>query len=82
MKSGGTIWITDVVGLAGGEFVPDALARGLALTLRECEQDVAREPAHRRRGIELLEANIPIRTLRNISLNLNFGGEVIVISLG
>jgi galactarate dehydratase len=33
-------------------------------------------------AIDALEAIIPIRTLRNISLNPNFGGEVMVISLG
>jgi galactarate dehydratase len=33
-------------------------------------------------AIEAPDAIIPIRTLRNISLNPNFGGEVMVISLG
>ncbi|MCZ8252114.1 MAG: galactarate dehydratase [Hylemonella sp.] len=33
-------------------------------------------------AIDAPEAPIPIRTLRNISLNPNFGGEVMVISLG
>lgn len=33
-------------------------------------------------AIDALEAIIPIRTLRNISLNPNFGGEVMIISLG
>lgn len=33
-------------------------------------------------AIEAAGAEIPIRTLRNISLNPNFGGEVMVVSLG
>jgi galactarate dehydratase len=33
-------------------------------------------------AIEAEGAEIPIRTLRNISLNPNFGGEVMVVSLG
>ena len=33
-------------------------------------------------AIDAPEAIIPIRTLRNISLNPNFGGEVMVVSLG
>ncbi|PHM20447.1 MAG: galactarate dehydratase [Curvibacter sp. PD_MW3] len=33
-------------------------------------------------AIEADDAEIPIRTLRNISLNPNFGGEVMVVSLG
>jgi len=33
-------------------------------------------------AIDAPEAPIPIRTLRNISLNPNFGGEVLVVSLG
>jgi len=33
-------------------------------------------------AIEAPGAEIPIRTLRNISLNPNFGGEVMVVSLG
>jgi galactarate dehydratase len=33
-------------------------------------------------AIDAPDAEIPIRTLRNISLNPNFGGEVMVISLG
>ncbi len=33
-------------------------------------------------AIDAPDAAIPIRTLRNISLNPNFGGEVMVISLG
>jgi galactarate dehydratase len=33
-------------------------------------------------AIDVPEAEIPIRTLRNISLNPNFGGEVMVVSLG
>ena len=33
-------------------------------------------------AIDAPDAIIPIRTLRNISLNPNFGGEVIVVSLG
>ena len=33
-------------------------------------------------AIDATDAVIPIRTLRNISLNPNFGGEVMVISLG
>jgi galactarate dehydratase len=33
-------------------------------------------------AIDAPEAGIPIRTLRNISLNPNFGGEVMVVSLG
>jgi galactarate dehydratase len=33
-------------------------------------------------AIDAPEAVIPIRTLRNISLNPNFGGEVMVVSLG
>ncbi len=33
-------------------------------------------------AIEARDAAIPIRTLRNISLNPNFGGEVMVVSLG
>jgi galactarate dehydratase len=33
-------------------------------------------------AIDAPEADIPIRTLRNISLNPNFGGEVLVVSLG
>lgn len=33
-------------------------------------------------AIDAPEAPIPIRTLRNISLNPNFGGEVMVVSLG
>ncbi|MBU3737722.1 MAG: galactarate dehydratase [Rhodoferax sp.] len=33
-------------------------------------------------AIEAPEASIPIRTLRHISLNPNFGGEVLVVSLG
>jgi len=33
-------------------------------------------------AIEAEGADIPIRTLRNISLNPNFGGEVMVVSLG
>ncbi len=33
-------------------------------------------------AIDAPDANIPIRTLRNISLNPNFGGEVMVVSLG
>jgi galactarate dehydratase len=35
-----------------------------------------------RRGDRCPDAIIPIRTLRNISLNPNFGGEVMVVSLG
>jgi hypothetical protein len=38
----------------GGDLVADALARHLALELREGEQHVEREPAHRRGGVELL----------------------------
>ena len=33
-------------------------------------------------AIDAPDAEIPIRTLRNISLNPNFGGEVMVVSLG
>jgi galactarate dehydratase len=33
-------------------------------------------------AIEAADAPVPIRTLRNISLNPNFGGEVMVVSLG
>ena len=33
-------------------------------------------------AIDAPGAEIPIRTLRNISLNPNFGGEVMVVSLG
>jgi galactarate dehydratase len=33
-------------------------------------------------AIDALGAEIPIRTLRNISLNPNFGGEVMIVSLG
>lgn len=33
-------------------------------------------------AIEVPEAEIPIRTLRNITKNPNFGGEVMVVSLG
>jgi galactarate dehydratase len=33
-------------------------------------------------AIDVPDAEIPIRTLRNISLNPNFGGEVMVVSLG
>jgi len=33
-------------------------------------------------AIDAPEAIIPIRTVRNISLNPNFGGEVMVVSLG
>ena len=33
-------------------------------------------------AIDAPDADIPIRTLRNISLNPNFGGEVMVVSLG
>ena len=33
-------------------------------------------------AIDAPDAVIPIRTLRNISLNPNFGGEVMVVSLG
>ena len=33
-------------------------------------------------AIDAVGAEIPIRTLRNISLNPNFGGEVMVVSLG
>ena len=33
-------------------------------------------------AIDAPDAIVPIRTLRNISLNSNFGGEVIVVSLG
>jgi len=33
-------------------------------------------------AIEAPDAAVPIRTLRNISLNPNFGGEVMVVSLG
>ena len=33
-------------------------------------------------AIDAPDANIPIRTLRNISRNPNFGGEVMVVSLG
>ena len=33
-------------------------------------------------AIEARDAVVPIRTLRNISLNPNFGGEVMVVSLG
>ena len=38
----------------GGELVADALADHLALELGEAEQDVERQPAHRRRRVELL----------------------------
>ncbi len=33
-------------------------------------------------AIDVPDAAVPIRTLRNISLNPNFGGEVMVVSLG
>ena len=33
-------------------------------------------------AVDVPDAEIPIRTLRNISLNPNFGGEVMVVSLG
>jgi galactarate dehydratase len=33
-------------------------------------------------AIEAPDAAVPVRTLRNISLNPNFGGEVMVVSLG
>jgi galactarate dehydratase len=33
-------------------------------------------------AIDLPESVVPVRTLRNISLNPNFGGEVMVVSLG
>ena len=33
-------------------------------------------------AIDALDAVVPIRTLRNISLNPNFGGELMVVSLG
>src|SRR5262245_23874549 len=33
-------------------------------------------------AIDAPDATVPIRTLRNISLNPNFGGEVMVVSLG
>ena len=38
----------------GGKLVADALADDLALELREGEQDVERQPAHRGRGVERL----------------------------
>src|SRR5271167_2794925 len=40
--------------LGGGDLVSDPLARYLALELREGQQDVEREPAHRGRRVELL----------------------------
>ena len=39
---------------AGGELVADAFAGEFPLELREREQDVQRQPAHRRRGAERL----------------------------
>lgn len=33
-------------------------------------------------AIDAPDANVPIRTVRNISLNPNFGGEVMIVSLG
>ncbi len=33
-------------------------------------------------AIDATDANVPIRTLRNVSLNPNFGGELMVVSLG
>src|SRR5213075_2729828 len=33
-------------------------------------------------AIDAAGASVPIRTLRNISLNPNFGGELMVLSLG
>lgn len=33
-------------------------------------------------AIDAPDANVPIRTVRNISLNPNFGGEVMLVSLG
>ena len=44
----------DALAAAGGELVPDPFARELALELREREQDVQRQPAHRGRGAERL----------------------------
>ena len=41
-------------GPGGGELVPDSLADHLALELRERQQDVQRQPAHRGRGVERL----------------------------
>ena len=44
----------DALAAAGGELVPDPFARELALELRERQQDVQRQPAHRSRGAERL----------------------------
>ncbi len=33
-------------------------------------------------AIDAPGASVPIRTLRNLSLNPNFGGEMLVVSLG
>src|SRR5207249_8211848 len=40
--------------LRGGDFVPDAFTRDLALELSEGEQDVQRKTSHRAGGIQLL----------------------------
>jgi len=44
----------DSLPLRGGDLVPDALARNLALELREGEKHVQRQTPHGVRGVELL----------------------------
>jgi hypothetical protein len=42
----------DALAAAGRELVTDSFAGKLALELREAEQDIERQPAHRGRGAE------------------------------
>jgi galactarate dehydratase len=64
-------------------FAVDRIKRELLPKYRNVDDVVALEHGYGCGvAIDAPDAVIPIRTLRNISLNPNFGGEVMVVSLG
>ncbi|TWO72836.1 galactarate dehydratase [Caenimonas sedimenti] len=77
--------ITQTVQCVAGvtEFAVDRIKRELLPRYPNVDDVVALEHGYGCGvAIDAPDAKIPIRTLRNISLNPNFGGEVMVVSLG
>jgi galactarate dehydratase len=77
--------ITQTVQCVAGvtAFAVDRIKRELLPRYRNVDDVVALEHGYGCGvAIDAPDAKIPIRTLRNISLNPNFGGELMVVSLG
>jgi galactarate dehydratase len=77
--------ITQTVQCVAGvtDFAVDRIKRELLPSYPNVDDVVSLEHAYGCGvAIDAPEAIIPIRTLRNITLNPNFGGEVMVVSLG